>query len=833
MSKSERFYLRPVPFFASNSGRRRFIALMKSSFHAAILMALFFATFRGRADISGHLDPGFVPDSPGQPNGPVLCALNAVNGAILVVGHFSQDGPLFLSGVARLKANSSLDDSFNPGGGADDTINCATLQPDGKILVGGLFQHFNNVPSPKIARLNVDGSIDTNFQSHFDTTGNVNAIALLTNGLVLVGGAFTAQEHTNLVRLNADGTLDPSFITSVSVEGVVNTILVQPDQRVLIAGTFTAVNGVMRNGICRLNQDGIVDLTFDPGPGVDGPVYTLCLMTNGTIVLGGRFNTLQGTAMNFLGALNADGSLARTFAPGTGPNDAVYSLALDSGAILVGGRFTQFNGQPRGRIARILLDGELDPSFGSTTGLGDSAFTVLPIGGSNVLVGGSFTNVADSPIKYLAEIAYDGVPDPDFNAARGLAGDVYSIIPLSSGQIVIGGGFLNIDGAGQSGLARLQSDGAVDAGFRPPFRNSFVRSATAQQTGKIVVGGVIYLEGDTNLVRLARVNPDGSLDAGFNKPALDDRIQTVAVQPDDKILVIGSFLHCNGIMERGILRLNQDGVLDMSFNSAAGPDNNISALGIQTDGRILIGGDFTKYNNVAKNHLARLNPNGSIDPTFNPTASANSSVAAMATLPDGKILIGGDFQMVNGVNRNRVARLWQDGSLDLSFDPGQGPNVHVGVILPQADGRSIIGGFFTTVDGHEQNYFARLNRDGSLDTNFQIGAGANFPVYALALQDDNKVLLGGSFQYLDTLVRSNIGRLLNQVDNPPIDAKLAANGMILTLTANGNASVTLESSSDLNSWTDEGLVPVAPGRSIEITVATTNALRKFFRAVYR
>jgi uncharacterized delta-60 repeat protein len=833
MSKSERFYLRPVPLSVFNSGSRRFLALMKSSIHAAILVALFFATFPVRADISGQLDPGFVPDSPGQPNGPVLCALNASNGAILVVGHFSQEGPLFLSGVGRLKANGSLDSSFNPGSGADDTINCAALQPNGKLLVGGLFQRFNTVPSQKIARLNVDGSIDTNFQSHFDTAGNVNAIAVLTNGSVLVGGAFTAQEHTNLVRLNSDGTLDSAFIASVSAQGVVNSILIQPDQRVLIAGTFTAVNGVTRNGICRLNQDGMVDLTFNPGPGTDGPIYTLCLVTNSTIVLGGRFSTLQGTAMNYLGALNADGSLARTFAPGTGPNDAVYSLAPDNGTILVGGRFTQFNGQPRGRIARILLDGELDASFGSTNGLGDSAFTVLPISGSNVLVGGSFTNIGDTPMKYLAEIAYDGVPDPDFNPARGIAGDIYSIIPLSSGQIVIGGGFLNIDGAGQSGLARLQSDGTVDADFRPPFRNSFVRSAAAQQTGRIVVGGVIYLEGTTNLVRLARVNADGSLDRAFAKAALDDRIQSVAVQPDDSILVIGSFLHCNGVTERGILRLNQDGVLDTSFNSGAGPDNNINVLAIQTYGRILIGGDFTKYNNVAKNHLARLNPNGSIDPTFNPTASANFPVAAVATLPDGKILIGGDFQMVNGVNRNRVARLGPDGSLDPTFDPGPGPNVHVGVILPQVDGRSIIGGFFTSVDGQEQNYFTRLNRDGTLDTNFQIGVGANFPVYALALQDDNKVLLGGSFQYLDTLVRSHIGRLLNQVDNPPIEARLAANGMILTVSANGNASVTLESSSDLSSWTDEGPVPVAPGRSIEVAVGTTNALQKFFRAVYR
>src|SRR5262249_10837638 len=144
----------------------------------------------------------------------------------------------------------------------------------------------------------------------------------------------------------------------------------------------------------------------------------------------------------------------------------------------------------------------------------------------------------------------------------------------------------------------------------------------------------------------------------------------------------------------------------------------------------LIGGDFTKYNSVTKTHFARLNPNGSIDQTFNPTASADFSVSAVAPLLDGKILIGGDFTKVNGVTRNRVARLWPDGTLDLSFDPGQGPNTHVGVILPQVDGRVILGGFFAAIDAQERNYFGRLNSDGTLDTTFQIGAGANFPVYA-------------------------------------------------------------------------------------------------------
>jgi uncharacterized delta-60 repeat protein len=808
---------------------------MKNPLKAAMLMVICLPAFLGLGGVSGHIDPSFVPESAGQPNGPVLGSLDAGAGTILVVGNFGRAGPLSLSGLARLKANGSLDGSFNPGSGADDTINCAAIQPDGKVLVGGLFQRLNNVLCPKIARLNPDGSNDTNFCSNFDADGNVNAIAVLTNGSVMVGGAFTVMGQTNLVRLYADGTIDSSFHAPLNDGGVVNSIVVQPDQRVLLGGSFTSISGVARNGIGRLNVDGTIDFTFDPEPGADGPIYALCLTTNGAIVVGGRFGALRGSPMNYLGALAPDGSLAAGFAPGTGPNDAVYSLAADGDSIMVGGRFTQFNGEPRGRIARISISGELDPNFTATPGLGNSVFTVLRVGASNVCVGGSFTNVGGTPMSYLAELSLEGVPDSAFKPGRGVGGDVYAIIPLATGQIVIGGSFLNIDGAGQSGLARLQSDGTLDVAFRPALTNSFVRSAAVQQTGKIVVGGVIYLAGSTNLFRVARVNPDGSLDSSFNKPALDDRIQAVAVQPDDRLVVIGSFLHCNGLVERGILRLNLDGTLDPSFNSGTGPDNNINSLVIQADGRILIAGDFTKYNSAARNHLTRLNSTGSIDPTFNPAASTDFSISAIATLPDGKILIGGDFRIVNGTNRSRVARLSPDGSLDLSFDPGQGPNLHVGLILPQADGKAILGGFFTTVGGQPRNYFARLAAEGSLDPNFQIGLGANLPVYALALQEDNKLLLGGSFQYIDNQLRSHVARLLNQIDNPPMSARPGTNPneIILTIRANGNASVTLESSSDLSSWVNEGPVSIPGGAFTELAIATTNAFFKFFRAVYQ
>src|SRR5262249_24916829 len=297
--------------------------------------------------------------------------------------------------------------------------------------------------------------------------------------------------------------------------------------------------------------DGSLDSSFDPGTGANGPIYTVCLKADGSLLIGGRFSLINGSPRNYLAALKADGSLATAFSSGPGPNDAVYAVAADDDATLVAGRFTEFDGQPQQHIARVLADGSPEGSFQTNTGPNDSVFSIFPAGESKVVIGGSFTSIAGQMMARIARVGRDGTPDPDLNPNKGIGTDIYSIIALGTGQILIGGGFRNIDGNGQSGFARLQANGSLDQAFRPPLTNTFVGSAALQKTGKIVISGIIYPNGSTNFLRLARLNPDGSLDAGFNSGTnLDGRVQAIGVQPDDRIVVIGSFLHFNGLSAR-------------------------------------------------------------------------------------------------------------------------------------------------------------------------------------------------------------------------------------------------------------------------------------------
>ncbi|MCU0491794.1 MAG: delta-60 repeat domain-containing protein, partial [Chloroflexaceae bacterium] len=134
------------------------------------------------------------------------------------------------------------------------------------------------------------------------------------------------------------------------------------------------------------------------------------------------------------------------------------------------------------------------------------------------------------------------------------------------------------------------------------------------------------------------------------------------VQPDGKVVATGSFSTFNGQPRRGITRLNSDGTLDLAFNPGTGfagpvPTTQVTGIALQPDGRLVISGDFTRFNDVPRGGIARLNADGSLDSSFEPASGANGYVIDLALQPDGTIVIGGDFTSVNGTPQGRLARL--------------------------------------------------------------------------------------------------------------------------------------------------------------------------------
>lgn len=346
--------------------------------------------------------------------------------------------------------------------------------------------------------------------------------------------------------------------------------------------------------------------------------------------------------------------------------------------------------------------------------------------------------------------------------------------PLSDVRPLAGRLDFSFDPSGEGTGGLLSGDASVNA-------------LVLQSDGKVVIGGNFATYNGTARQFLARANSiDGSLDTGFNagdilSGANLGAINAVAIQPaTGKILIGDAFgLSYNNNTHSCVQRLNPDGTLDTTFDpNGTGCDGYVSAFAVQADGKILIAGRFSFFDGVARNSIARLNANGTLDTTFGSGAAnwgvipgGSSYVNALAIQPsDGKVLVGGVFDTVSGQPRFLAARLTSSGALDTSFVPGwPAGSISGGIyaIVVQPDGKLLFGGSFHWWDANgTPDDIARTSSDGALDPDFHLnytctnGCGG---ISAVSLQPDGKILYTGDEAYAmpdgSTAYRHGIGRL--------------------------------------------------------------------------
>jgi len=252
----------------------------------------------------------------------------------------------------------------------------------------------------------------------------------------------------------------------------------------------------------------------------------------------------------------------------------------------------------------------------------------------------------------------------------------------------------------------------------------------------------------------AVVTADGdTFDPNVSNPFGSSRVLAVVLQPDGKILIGGEFTMVGGVTRNHIARLNPDGTLDTTFDPDA--DGTVETIALQPDGKILAGGIFFHIGRETRHFIARLDATGAAD-SFDP--NPDSSVFTIAVQSDGKILAGGHFSNIGRHQRGCIARLdATTGEADDSFDPGNGANVRTIVVQP--DGKILVGGEFPSVlnfGGQPRNYIARLDPSGLADS---FNPDADDTVYSIALQADGKVLAGGHFTNIGGQARTSIARL--------------------------------------------------------------------------
>jgi uncharacterized delta-60 repeat protein len=393
--------------------------------------------------------------------------------------------------------------------------------------------------------------------------------------------------------------------------------------------------------------------------------------------------------------------------------------------------------------------------------------------------------------------------DPSFlNGMTGPNSWLWAGALQPDGKLLLGGQFTSFNGVPHGPVARLNVDGSVDTNFSASVTagEPTIHSVAVQPDGKVLVGGMFTGMNGAPRIRLARVNANGSLDTNFVATVTSSgsfiTVSHLALQTNSQVVIAGWFDTVNGAPRTNIARLNSDGTLDSDF--VAGIDTPPNALALQLDGRVLIGGAFSGVNGQARDHLARLDTNGGLDTNF--LTNVDGNVDTFATQPDGKVLIGGGFTTVNGQIRNRVARLKLDGSLDASFQNGMtGANDYVASVAYDPSGRILIGGQFATVNGVARPNVARLNTNGSLDTDFI--ANVDSFIELIIVQPDSRVIIEGSYiKTVDGRSRNRIERL--QSSSAPIigPSRISAGVFSLDVAAIAGKTYGVEASTNLVKW---------------------------------
>lgn len=679
----------------------------------------------------------------------------------------------FPEAIYRLNADGSLDDAFNV------TINGALLslaaQPDGKVLAAGIsFLPGGQYLFFGLARFNLDGSLDPSFHSGTNDPSYIESITQQADGKILIGGSITipGQPGTGLARLNADGSYDTNFPSFRYLYA--RDVQLQSDGRLLINGMV----GAPVSGSYVYNTNVFIRLP-NTEPAIENLVYSGTTLTwwrggtspevwrtsfdystngidwvnlgAGTRIAGGW--NLTGVVVTANVTLRARGYVTS----GTGSSWFVestsgppvitrqpLSLTNDAGTAV---NFSSWGGGTPPLSYRWLKNGLKLDDGGNFSGthtptLAVSNLLTAQAGQYSMVLSNTFGSVtsavASLTIREPVIVSQPQSQEVDGGQTVLLSLGCVGTAPLNYQWRKDG---VELPGATNSTLI-LTNIGWADAGNYDAIATNAFGAATSSLASLIV-----------NTATLESWYPEVGA-------AVDWAISAFAEQADGKTLVSGSFQSLNGQACPGIVRFNPDGLLDSTFNPTIVGTAAVycAALAIQPDDRLVAGGMFIDPSQSigVGALLDRLNPDGSLDSTFNPAPSGISSptyslaIYSLQLLPENQLLVGGRFEHISGQYAKQLVRMNVDGLLDTNYNASWlQPSLECVMVQPDSK---------VWVKSSYANRLMRLGLDGSPELNLTLQP-ADAYIEGLQLQPDGKILLAGSFSRLTGQSCSNLARI--------------------------------------------------------------------------
>jgi WD40 repeat protein len=610
--------------------------------------------------------------------------------------------------------------------GTDQRVNAiANWDPDGAgpatpvLVVGGEFVVAGDIAANRVATYDPATGAWSALGSGVD--GAVYAIAVMSNGDLVVGGQFTTAGGTpasNIARWNGSAWTALGAGTDQRVQA----LAVMPSGDVVAGGLFTMADGAPANHVAR--WDGLAWSSL--GSGTNNQVHALAVTPNGDLVVGGLFTVAGGGSASRIARW--DGT--NWFPVGTGLGAVVRSFAFFPNGDLLAG--TEDIGSP------FRWNGSTWTELGAPGAAANGtvlAVAVHPNG--DVIAGGTFWGMGGVPMPGLAK--WNGTTWSPFGT--GLTNSfVNAIALLGNGDVVVGGQIAVAGGNVARNLARWDGLGwsALGAGV------VFARTMAIMPTGDVVVGSRVAMPGAPDIRTPARWNGSvwSSFGGGFGATT-GDTVTALLALPRGELIAAGSSLVGSTSLTHRIARWDGS-----NWTTLGVPDRGVKAMVAMPNGDIVVGGTFNSIGGVPAVGIARWNGtawaalgSGIVSSVSAPQAG---DVRALAVMPNGDLIAGGDFAVAGGVMARNIA-LW-GGTAWSQVGTGFNNDVNALTVLP--NGNLVAGGAFSTAGTISVSRVAQW--DGVSWS--PLGLGLSVPlngfqdrVWALAALPDGTLVAGGEF----------------------------------------------------------------------------------------
>ncbi|MDX2284814.1 MAG: T9SS type A sorting domain-containing protein [Bacteroidia bacterium] len=652
-------------------------------------------------------------------------------GGWYIGGSFSQVDGASVARLVHILPDLTVDANFNPN--PNSTVETLVLDQN-FLYVGGSFTQIAGQAQGYAARLDLSNNAAL---SAWNPQVGSTVYAILPSGSdVYIGGSFSTvagKRQRYFARVSAaDGALTPS----VSTNSTVYTLSAGGSSGLILAGGSFSELGYYTPYGARFN--GGSEIPTQDFPAINGSIETAIPDGAGGWYLAGSFSTIDGQSVGQrLAHILANNTLDAAFSPS--PNATVYVLLKSGNTLYVGGSFTQIGGQSVSRVAAIdATTGQLLPDWTSNPAAPNSTVYALLLDGSDLYVGGSFTQLGGQPRNYLGAVDAATGALRTFNPAPNST--VYAMQKIGT-ALYIGGSFSQIASQNRNYLAALATDGSLVAAFNPNCNSTVYTLEAAPSGTTIYAGGSFTSIGGQPRNYLAELNLNNGTATLWN-PNANSTVYSIR-----NGYIGGNFTTMGGQPRRYAALLQSNGSL-ASWNPELSSTVNIV---IASGSDVLIGGSFTYAKYDQRNYMAGFNPQDNLTSDAW-TLTANSTVYRIKRRDNTYFYAAGSFSQIGGLNRNYLAEFTVNGQGTVTaWNPNAGSTVYDVAI---AGDTVYAAGGFTTLGNQSRRYLgALLNTNHSTHTILPWNPQASSTGNTIATAG-GRVLAGGSFTYYKYETRS-------------------------------------------------------------------------------